>query len=123
MLGWEFFVIRQSNSALAEGTQEGALLASWRTGLGGTRWLQDLVEAGVATDLGGNGGYPWRFAVPAHAVVAALAQGPPKYTGPPIFGHDYVLPGGWTGEAKIDLARLRSLDPSEILLVEAWDQS
>ncbi len=122
MLGWEFFVIRQSNSALAEGMREGSLLASWRAGLGGTQWLYDLVESGVATDLGGNG-YPCRYEVPAHALVAALAQGPPKHTGPPIFGSDYALPGGWTGQAKIDLARLRSLDPNEILLVEAWDQS
>jgi hypothetical protein len=116
MLGWEFFVTSQSHAG------EPPSLASWRAGLGGTEWLDDLVSKGLATDLGGDG-YPNRYSVPAGVLVAVLTNGIPKHGGPLVLGDDYVLPSGWTADARIDIARMRSIDPCEVLVVEAWDQS
>jgi hypothetical protein len=122
MLGWEFFVTRQvATSAVSDAAKEKSV-ASWRAGLGGTEWLDNLVSNGVAADLGGNG-YPNLYKIPASALVAILGQGLPKHDGPLVIGDDYVTPGGWTGGAIIDAAVLQSIDANEDLLVEAWDQS
>jgi hypothetical protein len=111
MLGWEFFVRRQGDESRHDGPS-GATLARWRAGIGGTRWLDDLVTKGVAADLVGNG-YPNRYTVPAGAVVTVLGTGLPNHDGPLVIGDDYVLPGAWTGDAKIDLPQLKLLDPNE----------
>lgn len=121
-LGWEFFVRRQ-DGAVAGGTGTATeTLARWKAGLGGDKWLHDLVSEGLAANLGGNG-YPNRFTVSAGVLVSVLAAGPPSHGGPPVIGDNYLLPGGWTGDARIDLEQLRHLDKDEALLVVAWDQS
>lgn len=120
MLGWEFFVSRQVEAS-QDATKKPSL-ASWQTGLGGTQWLDDLVAGGVGSDLGGNG-YPNRYTIPTGALLAIIGNGIPKHTGPLVIGDDYVTPPGWTGPVRIDIAGLRALDPREMLLVEAWDQS
>lgn len=122
MLGWEFFITRQTGTGAGTRKKDAPLLASWLAGLGGTEWLNDLVTAGVAAHLDGNG-YPSLYSVPAGALVEVLRHGLPKHVGPLVIGDDYVLPGGWTGDARIDLASLQSLIPNELLLVEVWDQS
>jgi hypothetical protein len=116
MLGWELFVTRQSDPADAKA------LASWSAGLNGTDWLDELVANGKAADLGGNG-YPNRYVVTADVLVAILRAGLPTRDGPLVIGDNYSLPSGWTSEPEIDHERLQSIDPSEILMVEAWDQS
>ena len=120
MLGWEFFVLRRDNERKTP--RSAVALARWRAGIGGTRWLEDLVSKGLAEDLGGDG-YPSRYTVGARALVELLTQGLPQHDGPFVVGDDYVLPGGWTGDSKIEFESLRALDPTETLLVEAWDQS
>lgn len=122
MLGWEFFIARQIGNGEDARRAEAPLLASWMAGVGGTEWLDGLVSAGVATHLDGNG-YPTRYSIPAGALVGVLGHGLPRHDGPLVIGDDYVLPGGWTGNAKVDLDGLQSLAPNELLLVEAWDQS
>ena len=60
MLGWHISVFRQADdgsSPAKAGSEEGVRLAVWQTGLEGLQWLDALVEAGHAIDLGGNG-YP-----------------------------------------------------------------
>ncbi len=60
MLGWCIGVYRQKDSSVSPGKSdppEGARLAVWQTGLGGLDWPNELVKAGKAIDLGGNG-YP-----------------------------------------------------------------
>ena len=101
---------------------EARALATWQTGINGMDWLEELVAKGIGADLGGNG-YPNTYEMPAGVMLAILANGIPKHGGPTVAGDDYVLPRGWTGNASIDLERLRSMEPSEILIVEAWDQS
>jgi hypothetical protein len=120
MLGWEFFVTRQVGPIDPKARR--APLARWMTGIGGTKWLDDLASKGGALDLGGNG-YPCLYAVPAAVLVAVLRHGPPRIDAPPVVGENYYLPGGWIGDTNIDLVGLRSIDPLEMLQVEAWDQS
>ena len=122
MLGWEFFVRKQSYAGADGHAAEGAPLASWKASLGGTQWIDDLVTNSKAADLGGDG-YPNRYTVAAGTMLAVLRQGLPRHDGPLVLGDDYVLHQGWTGDASIDIERLQLIDPSEILLVEAWDQS
>lgn len=122
MLGWEFFISRKGNSSTMRPNERGELLARWRASPGGTEWIDELVARGDAIGLGGNG-YPIRYTVPVGVLAATLSKGLPKHEGPPTFGDDYFLPSGWTREVEINLSRLRSLDPQEVLEVEAWDQS
>ncbi|HSP31283.1 MAG TPA: hypothetical protein VLO13_04635 [Halomonas sp.] len=122
MLGWEFFITRQIGIGTVTRNKDAPVLASWLASVGGTEWLNNLVTAGVAAHLDGNG-YPSLYSIPAGALVEVLRDGLPKHDGPLVIGDDYVLPGGWTGDARIDLASLQSLIPNELLLVEVWDQS
>lgn len=121
-LGWEFIVCKKSDFDAVGKAYEAPILARWMASLGADKWIADLAAAGIATDLGGSG-YPNRFTVPAAAVVPILMQGPPKYLGPMVIGDDYVHSGGWVGDARIDLAGMSALAPTEILMVEVWDQS
>jgi hypothetical protein len=59
MLGWHISVYRQKVGGLS--TPKGQRLAVWQTGLGGLDWLDELVKAGKAINLGENGGYPCRY--------------------------------------------------------------
>ena len=122
MLGWQFFIQIRGDEARNPKDGKGSLLATWEAGLGGTDWIEQLVVQGKAKDLGGNG-YPNRYTVTAMTLKNALAGGLPRHGGPPTIGENYFLPTGWTGSARLDLARLNELDPTCLLEVEAWDQS
>ena len=53
-------VYRLKDGGLSPATAEtphGSRLAVWQTGLGGLDWLDELVKAGKAINLGENGGY------------------------------------------------------------------
>jgi hypothetical protein len=104
MLGWYFCILRSAEASPGLTANNSLQLASWEAGLGGTKWIDDLVSSGTATDLGGNG-YPNRYSAQANDLVAALRA---------LVAHQ---------SRSIDLAKLEALDPSEVLLVEAWDQS
>ena len=63
MFGWHISVYRQTNASLSPAAAESAKdtrLAVWQTGLSGLNWLNELVQAGKAVNLGGNG-YPSRY--------------------------------------------------------------
>lgn len=122
MLGWYFCIYAQSDMLTNQSAANTPKLASWEAGIGGTEWLNDLVKLGQATENGGNG-YPLRFSVSAGVLLSVLKVGLPKHDGILVIGDDYVLPSGWTGNAQIDFERLRRIDPNELLLVDAWDQS
>lgn len=122
MLGWQIFISRAYPKGANAQTVRDAQIASWMVGLYGLSWIDDLVVAGKATFLGGNG-YPARYQISAGMLAGALASGVPAHESPPVIGDDYVLPRNWTGKVNIDLERLASLDPDEPLVVEAWDQS
>lgn len=122
MLGWYFFIYTQSDRSEDQTAGNAPKLASWEAGIGGTDWLTDLVNAGRANSLGGNG-YPNRFTLTAGVLQSTLRFGLPKHGGFPVIGDDYFLPAGWTGNDQIDFERLQSIDPNEIVLVDVWDQS
>jgi hypothetical protein len=122
VLGWEFFVTRRVSTTTDRPSVNAPLLATWQASFRGIEWLEDLVQIGTASNLGGDG-YPKRFALPAGVLTEVLAHGPPKHDSPPIIGDDFFVPRGWTGHERIDLPALKAIDPHESLLVEAWDQS
>ena len=67
MLGWNIGVFKQRDDGASPATaesQHGTRLAVWQTGLGGRDWLEELVRAGKAINLGGNG-YPCRYTATA----------------------------------------------------------
>ncbi len=113
MLGWEFFITRGQNQQF---------VASWLAGVGGTRWLDDLVSKGSAKSLGGNG-YPDKYEICGEVLSSVLANGVPEHDGALVIGDDYVQMPGHKTDVKIDMGVIRSLPPDEILTIEAWDQS
>ncbi len=120
MLGWGFVVIRQCEEKASY--EDRSPFAVWDASIGGTKWIEQLVAAGKAVDLGGNG-YPLKYAAAVSILIKALRHGPPTHGGPVVVGDDYALPSGWTGNSSINIQALEALDPGEILLVEAWDLS
>lgn len=72
----------------------------------GLRWLDELVEAGNAIDLGGDG-YPFRHRATAGNVVQRIVDGPPEAK----------------GRAELDTAALAACREDEWLLIEAFDES
>jgi hypothetical protein len=59
-LGWLNTVYRQAGGGRSPAQKEsakGARLAIWQCGLYGLDWMEELVKAGTAVSLGGNG-YP-----------------------------------------------------------------
>ena len=62
MFGWHVSVYRQTDggaSPAAFESPEGTRVAVWQAGIGGLDWLIELVKAGKAINLGGDG-YPVR---------------------------------------------------------------
>ncbi|WP_166213102.1 hypothetical protein [Cognatiluteimonas telluris] len=116
MLGWDVLVFREGADSLKD-----SALIRWDTGVFGLDWLDDLVKANKAVDLGGNG-YPNRYSVTAATLLPILANGLPRNHSPLVIGEDYSLPPGWNGQLKIEPAAL-GCSPGDILVIEAWDQS
>ena len=67
MLGWDVLVYRPRADASVDRPWDASTLARWSTGLSGLRWLEQLVDAGKAEYLGGDG-YPCAWRVPARLV-------------------------------------------------------
>ena len=125
MLGWHISVYRQTNDGLGPATAEsatGARLAVWQTGLGGLDWIEDLVKAGNAIDLGGNG-YPVRYTALAKSLIPQISEDPPGARMTWACGKDDILTDKWEGKTVIDRGVIQACSPDEWLLVEAWDES
>jgi hypothetical protein len=121
MLGWHLVIYPQS--VQVAGTRSDLdHIASWKAGLGGTRWIVQLCASGDAVDLGGDG-YPNRYLITAAVLRAVLRDGVPQHDSPPVVGDDYYLPRGWTGDAELQIERLNALPGHTLLAVDAWDQS
>ncbi len=121
MLGWEFFIDKQLDGASKRGIPRRPL-ASWKTGLSGIDWLEELVNQGQAEFLGGDG-YPLRYRAKASVLALKLLAGPPVHRGPLVIGDDYVMAPDYTGAFTIDRARFSECQLDEILEIEAWDLS
>ena len=125
MLGWHISIYRQSDDETSPASfesPEGERLAVWQTGLGGLDWLKELVNAGLAIDLGGNG-YPCRYTATARTLLARIADGPPGARAVWASGVNDILTEKWAGRTVIDDATVAACRQDEWLIVEAWDES
>ena len=125
MLGWHISVYRQCDEGRSPATfesSEGARLAVWQTALGGLKWVDELVKAGRAIDLGGNG-YPCRYTATAENLSPRILDGPPGARQVWVSGANDILTEKWAGKTVIDATAIAECRPDEWLLIEAWDES
>lgn len=125
MLGWHISVFRQQEGGASPATMEsakGPRLAVWQTGFEGLKWLEQLVEAGNAIALGGNG-YPVRYTATAEHLLPEISDQPPQARD--TWAHDPgdILTDKWEGKTVVDPVTVSECPPGEWLLVEAWDES
>jgi hypothetical protein len=124
-LGWHISVYRQQNDGSAPapfGATHGARLAVWQTGLGGLRWLDDLVKQQKAIDLGGNG-YPMEYTAQAVHIVPHLRGEPHEAKAVWSIDAGDIITEGWAGKTTKDPDAMDSCRPDEWLLIQAWDES
>ncbi len=126
MTGWHISVFRQQDggsSPAKAGSEEGSRLAVWQTDVDGLHWLDDLVKAGVAIDLGGDG-YPYYYTAKAEHLLPRILTGPPQAQSTWVCGPDDILDfSKWEGKTTIDRALADDCRPDEWLLIVAWDES
>jgi hypothetical protein len=106
MLGWQIRIYRRANGGASPATAQspqGVRLATWQAE--SLDWLDELVTAGKAIDLGGEG-YPCRYTTTAEHVI-------PRIDDTSTGARNKVV-----DDAEVTRCRL-----DEWLLVEAWDQS
>ena len=101
---------------------EGARLAVWQTGLGGLDWLNELVKASKAINLGGNG-YPNRYTATAACLLPQIMEHPPLARSVWLIDPGDVVTDQWAGKTTIDPGVASLCRTDEWLLVEAWDES
>jgi hypothetical protein len=125
MLGWHISIYRQTDGGASPATNEspkGTRLAVWQTGLGGLDWIDELVKAGRAVYLGGNG-YPLRYTAIAEHLIPRVVDEPPGAHRVWLHDPDDILTEKWEGKTVIDHAAASACRPDEWLLIEAWDES
>lgn len=126
MLGWHVSIYRQTDDdAASPATTEspkGMRLAVWQTGLNGLDWLDDLVKAGNALSLGGNG-YPYRYTATAENLIPRILDEPPGARRAWSYEEHDILDEKWEGKTVINHVVAVACRPDEWLLIEAWDES
>jgi hypothetical protein len=126
MWGWWIAVFRQAQGGHVPASADGELgtrLAVWQTPPNGLNWLNELVRAGDAIALGGNG-YPLWFTARSDQLLPPILGGPPHAN--PVWnsGPDDLIDNAvWLGRTTIYSAAVDSCRPDEWLVVEAWDES
>ena len=125
MLGWNVSVFRQADGGSSPASAEspkGARLAVWQTGVFGLRWVTELVAAGHAVDLGGNG-YPNRYTARGRYLIPLIVSGPPDANAAWIHDPEDIISPAWAGKTVIDEEAINACRPDEWLLIVAWDES
>ena len=125
MLGWHISIYRQTDDGALPATAEsltGTRLAVWQTGLGGLDWVRELLKAGKAIDLGGQG-YPCRYTATAENLIPRIVDEPPGARRIWTSGVNDILSEKWEGKTVIDRAAAAACRGDEWLLIEAWDES
>jgi hypothetical protein len=115
--GWTIAQVDGLRDRLVQGDR----IAVWQSGIGGLRWIDELVEAGAAIAERTNG-YPSVFYAKAVDVVPLL-DSPPDAR--PVWnsGPDDILTEAWAGRTVVDHDAAAACTPDEWLLIEAWDES
>lgn len=125
MLGWHFFVHRQKDGGASPakyGVELGAQLARWQTGLGGTKWLDELVEQQKAIFYF-QGGYPNFFTARVKDVKKHILEGPPGANAVWMSDPGDQFTDKWTGHTVIDHKAWEECEPEEWLAFTVWDES
>jgi hypothetical protein len=125
MLGWHISIYRQTDEGASPASAKspgGTRIAVWQASLDALEWLNELVKAGRAIDLGGNG-YPCRYTVTAEYLIPCIVDKPPGARNTWVCGASDVLTEKWEGRTVVDRAAVAACRPDEWLLVEAWDES
>ena len=125
MLGWHISVYRQADDGASPATfesPEGDRLAVWQTDMWGLDWLDELVKAGKAIDLDGNG-YPLRYTSMAKYLTPKLCGEPPHAHHVWIREVGDMVTEKWAGKTVINHAAVAACHRDEWLLIEAWDES
>lgn len=116
MLGWEVLVYRHGEAT------EDNLMARWKSSSVGVDWIDLLVQAGQARDLGGSG-YPCIYRASASAFLPVIASGLLKKKFPPSsLASSAVFPNNFSGIIW-NKQHLLACKPGEELLVYLYDQS
>ena len=121
MLGWQIIISKKIPDSLALPAKEDNL-TSWTTGIGGTDWLDEMVQAETAVEQGGNG-YPYLYSVTVEDLVAKVSGKVVNFNETTVIGDDYVFEAGIVGGEAVDLKWLARLFPLQELLIEVWDLS
>lgn len=120
MVGWWITVFQLTPEELGEAIDPRScqpfVLATWESGLGGIEWLQQLVKAGQASQLLGEG-YPCRFVAAARDVLPLLASGEPPFHGA------QRMSGDWLRDVELHRKRIAACPPGQVLTIDAWDRS
>jgi hypothetical protein len=114
MLGWDIY------ATCLDANKKKINIASWSTGLGGCRWLDDLVKQGLAKDLGGNG-YPNTYELTLDTLLDRIIPSPPSDDAPLVISDDVSDDNNKSFKVNLDL--IMDLDSKTVVTVEAWDQS
>ncbi len=125
MLGWHISIYRQTNGGESPATfesAEGTRLSVWQAGIGGLDCFRELVEAGKAIDLGGNG-YPCRYTATAENLIPRFIETPPQAREHWLLDAGDVVTDKWEGKTVVDGTTAAQCRPDEWLIVEAWDES
>lgn len=117
---------RQAGDTTSPATPDsptGELVARWQGRFQARHWLDDLVVAGSAIDLGGDG-YPSWMTARAGAVIPVVRDGPPHARDTWVMGeHDVVDLRRWPGKTVYDGEVAAACHDDEWLLIEIWDES
>jgi hypothetical protein len=125
MLGWHVSVYRQKDGGRSPATaksEEGTRLAVWQADVGGLKWIHELVKAGKAIDLLGNG-YPNRYTAVAENLIPHISATPPLAREHWLLEAGDIVTDQWVGKTVTDPIEITQCRPDEWLLIEAWDES
>lgn len=125
MLGWHVSVYRQRDGGKSPATwesAEGACLAVWQTDWDGLKWLDELVKAGKAINLDGNG-YPCRYTAMSEHLASRIIPHPPAAREYWLLDAGDYVTDKWAGKTVTYPDIAAQCRPDEWLIVEAWDES
>lgn len=120
MPGWSIVVYKQSDGngpATAESSGD-TVVGMWLASVNGLKWLDELVKASKAIDLGGDG-YPMRYTATAGNLLPRMLEKSPL----PSSAQEDELGDNLIGPLNVDHAEAGSCRFDEWLLVMAWDRS
>ncbi len=114
MIGWSITIIRQPPEDYPLKLDRDAVLANWKVGTAGTRWIEALVARGEARRIR-SGGYPNIYTAQAGLIVSLLlGEEPPS---------DENVPMRRPREITIRHDELAQCPADELLTIVVWDQS